>query len=112
MTIGLAFPKTPESRYYNWIEGFTIFLAVIIVASVTATNEWRKERQFQELNQNESNLPVLVKRSGITLEIRTNDVVVGDIVLVSTGDQIPADGICIESFNLQLDESCKKSHSN
>ena len=64
----------------GWYEGVTIYLAVIIITSVTATNDYMKEKQFRKLNAIRKQRFVLVTRSGKTKEISSFDLLVGDIL--------------------------------
>lgn len=73
---------------------------------VTAINDWSKERKFRNLSeQNKKNITVKVRRGGNPLNIKINEVLVGDVVMLESGDQVPADGILIEGFDLKTDES-------
>jgi len=90
----------------GWIEGSSIFLAVAIITSVTASNNYVKEKQFQKLQQSQvSNQKVVVIRNGEKKAISTNDLVVGDIFEVAQGMQLPADAILIRSDGIICDEA-------
>jgi len=78
----------------GWIEGTAIIAAVVIVAFVTAGNDYQKEQQFRKLEDVAvSAKDVKVIRDGETHELSSKEVVVGDVVLLEPGDKIPADGI-------------------
>ena len=62
-------------------------------------------RRFNILTQLGEEQPVKVLREGRVMEIARHEVVVGDIVIVETGDEVPADGVLIECTDLQVDES-------
>eukprot|EP00744_Colponema_vietnamica_P000450 GILI01000815.1.p2 GENE.GILI01000815.1~~GILI01000815.1.p2 ORF type:complete len:1124 (+),score=399.86 GILI01000815.1:165-3536(+) len=100
---GTAFD--PEHASYGWIEGFAIFFAVMVVICVTATNDYQKERQFRELNAVRQNKEISVIRGGQKVVRFVQDINVGDVVILETGDEVPADGVLIEGFNMKLDES-------
>ena len=87
------------------IEGFAILIAVIIVSTVTAGNNYSKEKKFRALAAKESDVKVKVRRDGQIVEISIFDVNVGDVVLVDTGSQVPADGVFLRGNNVQVDES-------
>eukprot|EP00920_Eleutheroschizon_duboscqi_P042873 GHVT01102103.1.p1 GENE.GHVT01102103.1~~GHVT01102103.1.p1 ORF type:complete len:121 (+),score=16.49 GHVT01102103.1:410-772(+) len=70
-----------------------------------AGNDWLKERQFSKLTEVKSDTKCTVRRAGREHEIRTFDLVVGDILRVEAGDEIPADGIVTMSRELTADES-------
>ena len=86
----------PEKRSTEWIEGFAVLMAVMISSIITAANDYQKERQFQKLNDvADARKTVSLKRNGKLLEIHQDKVLVGDIVQLSEGMEIPADGILI-----------------
>jgi len=92
-------PKT------GWIEGAAILIAVLVVAIVTATNNYNKELQFQKLNAAKDDVNVTVIRDGKTQEVNVKDLVVGDIVQLNAGDRIPADGLFIDGSDVSCNES-------
>ena len=96
-----------EHREIAWIEGFTILLAVIIVVIVTAINNLKKEKEFQKLNkQAESGKRVSVVRDGIRNDdLQIQDIIVGDLLIIKGGIEIPGDGIIVESNLISVDES-------
>lgn len=73
----------------EWIEGAAILLAVVIVMLVTAGNDWLKERQFAALMQTEQKF-CSCRRSSLLRELPVESLLVGDIILVEAGDEIPA----------------------
>lgn len=89
----------------EWIEGVAIWIAVIIVATVTAGNNYVKDKQFRKLNQQKKNYPVKVVRGGVSSQVDSFDVVCGDVIILQMGDQIPGDGIYIDGFDLYVDQS-------
>ncbi|KNC45963.1 plasma membrane calcium ATPase [Thecamonas trahens ATCC 50062] len=96
---------TLEDNKLGWIEGFAIFLAVFIVAMVTATNDYIQERQFKKLNDVKQSFSVKVLRGGEEVSILVFDVVVGDVVVLERDDAVPADGILIHGDSILLDTS-------
>ena len=71
-------------------------LAVMISATVTAVNDYQKERQFQKLNQEtESRKIVTIKRNGEIMNVHQDLVLVGDVVNINEGMEIPADGLVL-----------------
>jgi Ca2+-transporting ATPase len=89
----------------GWLEGTVIVIAVIIVLSVTAGNDYAKDKKFKKLLLMQSDKRVRVIRSGIKDEISSWDLLVGDVVELTTGDEIPADGLFISGNRLIVDES-------
>ena len=67
--------------------------------------EVKAEKEFRILNQVNDEEPVTVVRDGYSVEIPKRDVVVGDVVVLSTGNEIPADGILFQSTGVSVDES-------
>lgn len=95
-----------EDRSQAWIEGFAILVAVFVCAMVTAVNDYQKEREFQNLNSvADEKKHVTVYRDGITLDLHQDFVLVGDIVELVTGMEIPADGILLQASDISTDES-------
>mmetsp|Transcript_30436 Transcript_30436/g.40201 ORF Transcript_30436/g.40201 Transcript_30436/m.40201 type:complete len:1034 (-) Transcript_30436:191-3292(-) len=89
----------------GWIEGTAILAAVLIVAIVTATNDYSKEQQFRALNAVAEDIKVQVLRSGTPHEISAFDLIVGDIVVLNAGDKIPADGVFIKGTDTFANEA-------
>eukprot|EP01126_Amoeba_proteus_P060211 TRINITY_DN7940_c0_g1_i1.p1 TRINITY_DN7940_c0_g1~~TRINITY_DN7940_c0_g1_i1.p1 ORF type:complete len:1036 (+),score=226.04 TRINITY_DN7940_c0_g1_i1:730-3837(+) len=95
-----------DENEQEWIEGVAILVTVMIVAVVTATNDYTKDIQFRALKQSQSDRKVRVLRDGSEQFISIFNVVVGDIVRLFRGDQIPADGLLIPGLEeLSVDES-------
>eukprot|EP00639_Heterosigma_akashiwo_P038124 CAMPEP_0194713082 /NCGR_PEP_ID=MMETSP0296-20130528/5031_1 /TAXON_ID=39354 /ORGANISM="Heterosigma akashiwo, Strain CCMP2393" /LENGTH=1047 /DNA_ID=CAMNT_0039611733 /DNA_START=74 /DNA_END=3217 /DNA_ORIENTATION=+ len=89
----------------GWIEGTAILAAVLIVAVVTATNDYGKETQFRALTLQASNLKVQVLRGGHERVVDSFDLVVGDVCTVALGDKVPADGLVLAGVDLHANES-------
>lgn len=94
-----------ENPTSGWIEGAAILIAVAIVVLVTATNDYEKEKQFRKLNAKKDMKNIKVLRGGEKTEVVVFDLVVGDVVLIDTGDIFTADGLFISGHNLLVDES-------
>ncbi|CAK4177268.1 unnamed protein product [Aphanomyces euteiches] len=95
----------------DWIEGASILLAVFIVTSVAALNDYQKEKQFRALNAVKEDEKIKVIRNGAPAEVSKFSLVVGDIVRVDLGDIIPADGLVFDENDLKLDESAMTGES-
>lgn len=91
----------------GWIEGTTIYMAVIVIISVTAGNNWIKEKQFQKLvtKANEDECACFRGRNGGTQTLSTTNLVVGDVIKIEAGMKVPADCIVIDGTDLATDES-------
>ena len=93
---------------HSWrvfFEPIGIFVAILLATGLAFYFELVAENEFSILNQVNDDEPVKVIRNGNTIEIPKKDVVVGDIVILSTGDEIPADAELLEAVTLQVDES-------
>lgn len=99
-------------EYYILREGATvffepvgIFVAILLATGLAFLFEVKADREFAILNQVNDEEPVVVIREGRRQQIPKCDVVVGDIVLINTGDEIPADGLLLEAVSMNIDES-------
>ena len=89
----------------DFIETLGIIAAVVLATMVGFYFERDAARKFDVLTQLGEEQPVKVVRDGQVVEIARREVVVGDVVLVETGDEVPADGQLVEATDLQVDES-------
>ncbi|CAM9705481.1 unnamed protein product, partial [Phaeothamnion confervicola] len=95
-----------EEPAHGWIEGLAILIAVLIVASVTAGNDYSKELQFRALEKTSEDAErCVVLRDGVTQQVSPDDLVVGDVVVLKAGDGIPADGIIFAGDGVKSNES-------
>ena len=88
-----------------FFEPVGIFIAILLATGLAFLFEVKADREFTILNQVNDEEPVVVIREGRRLQIPKCDVVVGDIVLINTGDEIPADGLLLEAVSMNVDES-------
>lgn len=88
-----------------FLEPVGILVAILLATGIGFAFEVSANRKFDILNQIGDESPVKVVRNGQIVEIPKKEVVVGDIILLNTGDEIPADGTLIESISLQVNES-------
>ncbi|XP_022149628.1 calcium-transporting ATPase 9, plasma membrane-type isoform X2 [Momordica charantia] len=95
----------------GWYDGGSIAFAVFLVIIVTAVSDYRQSLQFQNLNEEKQNIQIEILRDGRTLKVSIFDLVVGDVVPLKIGDQIPADGILITGHSLAIDESSMTGES-
>ena len=89
----------------GWTEGVAIMVAVVIVLAVTAGNDWSKDRKFKKLLLLQTDKKVKIIRGGYQDQISSWDIMVGDIVEINVGDEVPADGIFVKGNRLIIDES-------
>jgi len=99
VSLALAFVKQ------DFVETLGIIFAIILATTVGFYFERDAARKFDVLTQLGEEQPVKVVRDGKVVEIPRREVVVGDVVIVETGDEVPADGRIFESTDLQVDES-------
>ena len=88
-----------------FFEPIGVFVAILLATGLSFYFELIADKEFSILNQVNDDEPVKVIRNGNTIEIPKRDVVVGDIVILSTGDEVPADAELLEAITLQMDES-------
>lgn len=89
----------------NFMETIGIFVAVFLATTVGFYFECDAAKKFNLLTALSEEQPVKVRRNGKVMEIPRHDVVVGDVVLVEVGDEVPADGELIVCNDLQINES-------
>jgi Ca2+-transporting ATPase len=91
---------------HGWIEGCAIFIAVFLVSNISAGNDYSKQLQFKALeNSSAKDERTSVLREGTIERINPNDLVVGDILVLQTGDMIPADSILMDYSHVKSNES-------
>ena len=88
-----------------FFEPIGIFVAILLATGLAFYFEVKADREFALLNQVNDDEPVQVIRDGNITQVPKRDVVVGDIVILNTGDEIPADGRLLEAVSLNVDES-------
>ncbi|KAG6644090.1 calcium-transporting ATPase 10, plasma membrane-type-like isoform X1 [Carya illinoinensis] len=107
----LALGIKTEGIKEGWYDGGSIAFAVILVIVVTAVSDYKQSLQFQNLNEEKRNIHMEVIRGGRRIEISIYDIVVGDVVPLNIGDQVPADGVLISGHSLAVDESSMTGES-
>ena len=88
-----------------FFEPIGIIVALILATSIAYFLEKKNEKTFQSLNQTNDEVPVKVYRNGHICQVPRKDIVVGDIIMLDTGEEIPADCELLESLNLIVNES-------
>lgn len=89
----------------EFAEAIGIFCAIFLATGVAFWFEYDAMRKFDLLNSTNDDTPVKVVRDGAVAEIPKKEVVVGDIVLLESGEEVPADGILQEAVSLKINES-------
>ncbi|GHT26003.1 calcium-translocating P-type ATPase, PMCA-type [Planctomycetales bacterium] len=95
----------------SFIDSIGIFLAVALATLAGFLSELKSSHEFDLLNKVKDDIPVKTLRNGQLTEVSINDIVVGDIVQLSLGDKVPADGSVVTSQNLLIDEAVMTGES-
>ena len=118
LSVGISFYEYYGLHKSNAVfyEPVGIFVAIALATGLAFIFEHKAEEEFAILNQVNDDEPVQVIRNGKVKKIARRNVVVGDIVMLSTGEEIPADAMLLESHSILMDESsltgepqCKKT---
>ncbi|MBR3907279.1 MAG: calcium-translocating P-type ATPase, PMCA-type [Bacteroidaceae bacterium] len=96
----------PEQKGFSaFLEPLGIFFAIMLASTIGFIFEVKAARAFDVLNTVNDDVMVTVIRDGKVHEVPRKDIVVGDVVVLSAGDEAPADGVLLESHSLQVNES-------
>lgn len=96
----------PEQEgFAAFLEPIGIFFAILLATTIGFFFEVKAARAFEILNTVNDDIMVTVMRNGKVQEVPRKDIVVGDVVMLNTGDEVPADGMLLESHSLQINES-------
>ena len=96
----------PEQEgFAAFLEPLGIFFAIMLASTIGFFFEVKAARAFEVLNAVNDDIMVTVIRDGKVQEVSRKDIVVGDVVMLNTGDEAPADGVLLESHSLQINES-------
>lgn len=96
---------------FDWYETVGIVLAIIIASLISAISEYGSSKAFERLQEESSKIKCRVKRDNEIKEILVDDIVMSDILVLTTGDKIGADGIIIDG-NIDVDESSMNGEAN
>lgn len=107
LSIGVSFYHffTDEPSFSVFLEPLGILIAVLLATCVGFAFELSANKKFDLLNQQNDDTAVKVIRNGNICEITRKEVVVGDICILETGEEVPADGLLLETVSLQINES-------
>lgn len=100
LSLGISFV------HMEFSETIGIFCAIFLATGVAFWFEMDANKKFDVLNKVNDDTNYKVFRNGNVCEVLKKDIVVGDIVILGTGEEVPADGELIEAVSLQIDESC------
>ena len=88
-----------------FLEPLGIFFAIMLASTIGFFFEVKAARAFEVLNAVNDDIMVTVIRDGKVQEVSRKEIVVGDVVMLGTGDEVPADGVLLEAHSLQINES-------
>ena len=97
--------------YGDWFETIGILLAIMLATLVSTYSEYSNESAFQKLQEEASRIFCRVWRDGEPCQVRIDDIVVGDAIILQAGDKIPVDGILLEG-TVGLDQSALNGESD
>jgi Ca2+-transporting ATPase len=89
----------------NALEGFGIIVAILLATTVAFLNEYKANQEFNILNQMNDEVPIKVIRDDSFTTVPKKDIVVGDILLVELGEEIPADARILDAVSLKVNEA-------
>ncbi|KAG8654819.1 calcium-transporting ATPase 1 [Manihot esculenta] len=101
LIVGIIMEGWPKGAH----DGLGIVASILLVVFVTATSDYKQSLQFKELDKEKKKISVHVTRNGLRQKISIYDLLPGDIVHLSIGDQVPADGLFVSGFSLLINES-------
>ena len=108
--LGVTLGEDPSK---DWVDGLSIILAVLVVTLVGSITNYQKETKFHELNavQNEGTIYKVI-RNGVPQDMKSDDILVGDLINIMVGDIMPSDIMLIEGNGIKMDESSLTGESD
>ena len=107
LLIALGIKVVVLFRDFDWYETIGILIAIFLASFISSISEYGSEKAFSRLQEEQLKTKACVRRNGKIVEIPSSEIVVGDVVILSSGDKIPADGYLING-SLSVDESAFK----
>lgn len=104
LLIALAIKTIFLFHDFDWFETIGIVIAILVASLISSISEYGSESAFERLQEESSKINCKVKRNNSIQSLPIDDIVVGDIVLLQSGDKIPADGLIV-SGEIDVDES-------
>ena len=107
LSVGVAVYQyvTTDQGVHVLFEPLGIFVAIMLATCVGFIFELSANKKFDILNQVNDEEMVKVIRDGNVTLVQRQEIVVGDVVIIETGDEVPADGVLLDAFSLQVNES-------
>lgn len=110
LLIALAIKIVFLFKNFDWYETIGILIAIFLASFISSISEYGSEKAFLKLQEESSKIKCKVLRDGVKKIVNIEDIVVGDLVVLSSGDKIPADGIILKG-NISVDESAINGES-
>ncbi|KAJ1377306.1 P-type ATPase, A domain superfamily, partial [Sesbania bispinosa] len=101
LIVGVATEGWPKGAH----DGLGIVASILLVVFVTATSDYRQSLQFKDLDKEKKKISIQVTRNGYRQKLSIYHLLPGDLVHLSIGDQVPADGLFVSGFSVLIDES-------
>lgn len=106
LSIGISiYEYALDHEFKVFFEPIGIFVAIILATGLSFVFEYKADKEFELLNQVNDDEAVTVIRNDNATTVPRKDIVVGDIVILNTGGEVPADGELLEAVSLNIDES-------
>ena len=110
LLIALAVKTLFLFKDFDWFETIGIVIAIFVASLISSISEYGSEKAFEKLEEESSKIKCKVIRNGKMVNLNIEEIVVGDIVFLASGDKVPADGIIIDG-QLSVDESSLNGES-
>ncbi|XP_040867172.1 putative calcium-transporting ATPase 7, plasma membrane-type isoform X2 [Glycine max] len=101
LIVGIATEGWPKGAH----DGLGIVASILLVVFVTAMSDYRQSLQFKDLDKEKKKISIQVTRNGYRQKMSIYSLLPGDLVHLSIGDQVPADGLFVSGFSVLIDES-------
>ena len=101
LIVGILTEGWPKGAH----DGLGIVASILLVVFVTATSDYRQSLQFKDLDKEKKKISIQVTRNGYRQKMSIYNLLPGDLVHLSIGDQVPADGLFVTGFSVLIDES-------
>lgn len=109
--VSLVINVITEGLQEGWYDGAGIGFSIILVVFVTAISDYQQSLQFRDLDAEKNKIFVEVTRQSRRQKVLIFELLVGDIVHLKIGDQVPADGLYVSGCGLSIDESSMTGES-
>ena len=95
-----------EDKKTGWLDGLSIIIALLVVVGVESFTNWEKENKFYKLNTiKDTGIFYKVIRNGTLINLKSDDLLVGDVLFITVGEIMPCDLLLIDGIGIKMDES-------